>query len=338
MLDSLAHALSVWLPCAGAGVVSELVSYPLDMLTTRLQLQNERGAAPAPAGGAAPAAQLNLRQMAAHVVRTEGLAALYAGATVAATRQTLNAGVSVGLYAEVRARLLAPGEDAATMPLWKRAAAGAVTGCCAQLVSNPADVVKVRVQADGRLRLRGGVPRYAGALDAFATIARVEGLRGFYSGLGSSIWRAAIINAAGISSYDATKQLVLRRLGAGGGAGGYAGAGGSAGGNAGGVGGVDAGAGGNRGTTVTAQVVASGTCGLVSALTSAPINVVRTRLMNSPAQYRGMVDCGVQLVRGEGVAALYKGFLPTLQRQVIFNAIFWVCLEEVQRVLGQKRL
>jgi solute carrier family 25 oxoglutarate transporter 11 len=89
---------------------------------------------------------------------------------------------------------------------------------------------------------------------------------------------------------------------------------------------------------VTAQVVASGTCGLVSALTSAPINVVRTRLMNNPAIYKGMVDCGVQLVRGEGVAALYKGFLPTLQRQVIFNAIFWVCLEEVQRVLGQKRL
>jgi hypothetical protein len=149
--------------------------------------------------------------MALHVLRTEGPRALYAGAGVASFRQVFNAGISVGIYHDVRALLLAPGERAADAPLWKRALAGALTGCAAQLVANPADVVKVHVQADGRLRLAGGAPRYSGALDAAAKIfAREGGLRGFYVGLRASLWRAAILNSAGISAYDHTKQLVAR--------------------------------------------------------------------------------------------------------------------------------
>lgn len=44
--------------------------------------------------------------------------------------------------------------------LWQRILAGCLTGGIGQLVASPTDVVKVRVQADGRLKLRGEAPRY----------------------------------------------------------------------------------------------------------------------------------------------------------------------------------
>ena len=326
----LAAFLRRWALAGAAGVASELVTYPLDMLTTRMQLQNELGrrlgaavvVAAAAATAAAPAAgppppppppppALSLTRMALQVVRTEGARALYAGAAVASVRQVFNAGISVGIYHDVRALLLAPGETPAHAPLWKRALAGALTGCCAQLVANPADVVKVRVQADGRLRLAGGAARYAGALDAARKIWALEGgARGFYVGLRASLWRAAILNSAGISAYDHTKQLVARhdplsatRLGGAG-----------------------------------PQLAGSAVTGVVSAVVAAPVNVVRTRVMND-LRYRGrMLDCAVQLVRAEGAGGLFKGFVPTLHRQVLFNGIFWLALEQLQTALGQERL
>jgi hypothetical protein len=276
--DSL---LERWAYAGVAGVVSEFATYPLDMIKTRLQLQNEIGKS---LTGGAATTQLSYTQMARAVVATEGATALYAGATVAIVRQIFNAGVSVGLYGSVREALLGAGEDAASVPLWKRVLAGGVSGSIAQAIANPADVVKVRVQADGRLRMVGKAPRYAGALDATRKIWAAEGAAGFYTAVGSSVWRAAIINAAGISSYDHTKQLVIRVAGS------------------------------DRG--LLPQLVGSLVTGVVSAVVSAPLDIVKTRMMNNPAAYRGPNDCLRQLIANEGLLSAYKGFLPTYKRQV----------------------
>ena len=154
----------------------ELLTYPLDFLTTRMQLQNELGktiVAPqlSPLSSSATASlvnnssvtttrQLSFLKMASHVVQTEGFSSLYAGASIAMTRQIFNAGVSVGLYADVRAMLMSKEENASTCALYKRALAGAITGSIAQLFSNPTDVIRVRLQADGRMKLSGLPKRY----------------------------------------------------------------------------------------------------------------------------------------------------------------------------------
>lgn len=50
-----------------------------------------------------------------------------------------------------------------------------LTGAIAILVANPTDLVKVRLQAEGKLP--AGVPRrYSGALDAYTTIVKQVGL------------------------------------------------------------------------------------------------------------------------------------------------------------------
>lgn len=308
----------------------ELLTYPLDFLTTRMQLQNELGKAivassssPSVSPLSATAAetltrktiihkeQLSFVKMALHVVKTEGFSSLYAGAGIAITRQVFNAGVSVGLYSDVRSFLFSEGETPSNCALWKRALAGAITGASAQFLSNPTDVIRVRLQADGRMKLAGLQKRYTGAVDAAIKIATHEGFFGFYAGLSTSVVRAALINAAGISAYDHVKQAVKladpkheTRWGG-----------------------------------IGPQLAGSIVCGIVGALVAAPINTVRTRLMNNPTLYRHSISfCAVETVKQEGVSSLYKGFVPTLHRQILFNLVFWIVFEGIQRELGQERL
>lgn len=124
---------------------------------------------------------------AVHIFRTEGLLAMYGGLGAAALRQFVYGGIGVGLYVPMRTLVIGADTDAKTAPLWKRMLAGALSGSVGQIVANPADVVKVRLQADGRLKAIGQAPRYKGTLDAFARIPAEEGVKGFFKGLVPSV-------------------------------------------------------------------------------------------------------------------------------------------------------
>ncbi|GJX87449.1 mitochondrial uncoupling protein 1 [Tanacetum coccineum] len=85
--------------------------------------------------------------------------------------------------------------------------AGLTTGALAISVANPTDLVKVRLQAEGKLA--PGVPRrYFGTLNAYSTIVKQEGVRALWTGLGPNVVRNAIINAVKLASYDQVKQVV----------------------------------------------------------------------------------------------------------------------------------
>ena len=67
--------------------------------------------------------------------------------------------------------------------------------------------------------------------------------------------------------------------------------------------------------------------------------MVKTRLMNAqPGQYKGPNDCLLQLLKAEGAMSLWKGIVPTYQRQALWNGIFWLILEKTQLMLGLERL
>lgn len=50
---------------------------------------------------------------------------------------------------------------------------------------------------------------YSGTFQAFGSIARTEGVRGLYRGVGPTMQRAALLNAAQIPSYDHSKCAIL---------------------------------------------------------------------------------------------------------------------------------
>lgn len=204
------------------------------------------------------------------------------------TTTAVYGGLGIGLYAPVRKIICGKG-DPEQAPIWcvsvlplfsiiqvkadcrKRIVAGMITGGTGQAVATPLDVVKVRVQADGRLRALGETPRYTSSFAAFRRIPAEEGIRGMYRGAWASIQRAAVINGCGIASYDYTKHLILRWLGS------------------------DDG--------LQARVLGALTSGLVSATVSTPFDVVKTRLMNQhegKKLYSGTIDCVKKTVAGEG--------------------------------------
>ena len=71
------------------------------------------------------------------------------------------------------------GKDSTGQNLFLRVAAGITTGGAAVLCAQPTDVVKVRMQAETRV---GAARRYSGAIDAYKTIAKKEGVRGLWKG------------------------------------------------------------------------------------------------------------------------------------------------------------
>jgi len=244
----------------------------------------------------------------ASVFRNEGLRGLYSGVEAAALRQVVYGGIGVGLYAPVR-RVLIGSQDARDAALWKRILAGMITGGIGQAVASPTDVVKVRVQADGRLKLLGQPPRYAGTWDAFRRILAEEGVRGYFVGFKPSVVRAAVINGCGIASYDHSKQLTLDLTG--------------------------------QEEGVVSRVVASLISGLVSALVSTPVDVVKTRLMSQPTGstvYRGMVDCAIKTFRQEGIRGTYSGFVPTYTRLAPWQLVFFVTFDAMNKLVFGKAL
>ena len=121
-----------WVLGGIAACCGEAVTFPLDVAKTRLQLQNELGralggAAPAAGGAAAGSKPLGMLGTFVHIARTEGLLAMYGGLGAAAGRQFVYGGIGVGLYVPVR-RLVIGDADPASAPLWKRMAAGALSG------------------------------------------------------------------------------------------------------------------------------------------------------------------------------------------------------------------
>ena len=63
-----------------------------------------------------------------------------------------------------------------------RIGSGITTGALAVVCAQPTDVVKVRLQAQVQLNGSTGALRYSGALDAYRSIAKFEGIQGLWKG------------------------------------------------------------------------------------------------------------------------------------------------------------
>jgi len=81
------------------------------------------------------------------------------------------------------------------------------TGAIGIMVANPTDVVKIRLQAQGRLPPEQRP--YTGSVDCYKKIIAEKGVAGLWVGIAPNIMRNAIINAAEIASYDQYKQIAV---------------------------------------------------------------------------------------------------------------------------------
>lgn len=176
----------------------------------------------------------------------------------------------------------------------------------AQVVASPADLVKVRMQADGRMVSKGLQPRYSGSFDAFKKIIQTEGVGGLWKGVFPNVQRAFLVNMGELACYDHAKHFVIQNQIA--------------------------------GDNIFAHTLASIMSGLSATALSCPADVVKTRMMNQATgredkiMYINSYDCLVKTVRSEGLRALWKGFFPTWARLGPWQFVFWVSYEKFRQV------
>ncbi|ONK60994.1 uncharacterized protein A4U43_C08F24880 [Asparagus officinalis] len=138
----------------------KIFTIPLDTAKVRLHLQKK-----AVLGDVATLPKYRgMLDIVSIIAREEGLAALWKGIVPGLHRQCVFRGLRIGLYEPVKS--LYVGENfVEDISLTKKILDGLTT------VANPTDLVKVRLQAEGKLP--AGVPRrYSGALNAYSTIVR----------------------------------------------------------------------------------------------------------------------------------------------------------------------
>ncbi|XP_071395731.1 dicarboxylate carrier UCP2-like [Centroberyx affinis] len=229
------------------------------------------------------------------MVRTEGPRSLYNGLVAGLQRQMSFASVRIGLYDSMKQFYTRGSENAGIVA---RLMAGCTTGAMAVAFAQPTDVVKVRFQA--QVRVADGGRRYNSTMDAYRTIARDEGVRGLWRGCMPNITRNAIVNCAELVTYDIIKELILK---------------------------YDL-----MTDNLPCHFTAAFGAGFCTTVVASPVDVVKTRFMNSGAgQYRSAIHCAVTMLTNEGPTAFYKGFMPSFLRLGSWNIVMFVSYEQIKR-------
>eukprot|EP01089_Gocevia_fonbrunei_P005000 TRINITY_DN1511_c0_g1_i3.p1 TRINITY_DN1511_c0_g1~~TRINITY_DN1511_c0_g1_i3.p1 ORF type:complete len:205 (-),score=23.86 TRINITY_DN1511_c0_g1_i3:24-638(-) len=183
-----------------------------------------------------------------------------------------------------------------SFPLWKSTLASMISGAGGAVVGTPADVTMVRMQADGKRppELRRN---YKNAIEGLIRIAREEGFFTMWKGCGPNMGRAMFMAAGQLTSYDQAKSVLLDS--------------------------------GYFKDNLVLHIISSAFAGLVATTVSNPLDVVKTRVMNSEkGVYSGSLDCFFKTVKHEGVFALWKGFLPFYIRLGPHTVITFLVFEQ----------
>ncbi|XP_061193266.1 mitochondrial substrate carrier family protein ucpB-like isoform X2 [Saccostrea echinata] len=242
----------------------------------------------------------------ARIVKDEGVGGLYKGLFPSLIREGSYSTIRFGAYEPLKVYFGAT--DPAHTPLWKKICAGAISGTIGSAIATPTDLIKVRMQAQGKL-FEGEIPRYTSTLAAFREIIVTQGLRGLYIGVGPTVKRAAILTATQIPSYDHAKHTIL-----------------------------------NAGLMTEGpylHVISSMIAGFMTALTTSPVDVIKTRIMNQQTNvahhekvYKNAFDCFFKILRSEGPLGLYKGFIPNWMRIGPHTIITFFIFEELRHLVG----
>lgn len=159
---------------------------------------------------------------------------------------------------------------------------GASAGATEAFVVVPFELVKIRLQD------RASAGKYTGPANAVAQIIKQEGPLALYNGLESTMWRHILWNAGYFGIIFQVKSWLPKAE--------------------------------DKTHQMRNDLVAGSIGGTVGTLLNTPMDVVKSRIQNSPKvagsipKYNWAWPALGTVMREEGFAALYKGFLPKVLR------------------------
>ncbi|KAF4164680.1 hypothetical protein CNMCM6936_008888 [Aspergillus lentulus] len=190
--------------CGGAaGITSVTITYPLDIVRTRLSIQSASFAA---LGQRGTAEQLpGMFTTMVLIYKNEGgFVALYRGIVPTVAGVAPYVGLNFMTYESVR-KYLTPDGDKNPSP-WRKLLAGAISGAVAQTCTYPFDVLRRRFQIN---TMSGMGYRYKSIWDAVRVIIAEEGLRGFFRGIVPNLLKVAPSMASSWLSFELTRDFLV---------------------------------------------------------------------------------------------------------------------------------
>ncbi|NXD41735.1 DIC protein, partial [Copsychus sechellarum] len=243
--------------------------------------------------------KMRMTGMAMHVIRTDGFLALYNGLSASLCRQMTYSLTRFGIYESAKKHLGQGGQG--PPPFYQKVLVAAAGGLAGGFVGTPADMVNVRSVLPARPGLLTCV--YAHALDGMYRVLREEGVKKLFAGASVAAPRGALVTIGQLSCYDQAKQLVLAT--------------------------------GLLSDNVFTHFLSSFIAGLCATFLCQPLDVLKTRLMNSHGEYRGVVHCAMETAK-LGPLAFYKGFVPAAVRLVPQTVLTFIFLEQLRKNFGIK--
>lgn len=293
---------------ASASFLSKLILQPFDTTKTILQASKQvRGN------------YSNLLDCAVGLVQTKGALSLYRGLLASVAVSAPSSAVFFTAYEFVKRHTEAASKHP-TLPLGflspiSPIVAAALGNVVSSVVRVPPEVIKQRVQA--------GV--HGNMLEAVSQIWSKERLGGFYTGYSTMVARDIPYAAIQFTVFEALKRrrsrLLLQQQ-------------------------ARTGASEDERLSQSAQLLSNlwmgAVSGAIASVLTAPIDVVKTRVMTQAAaqngMYLGMRQTFARIWAEEGLVAFGRGLAPRVLYKVPASAVFLVCYEGMRRVLRTARL
>ena len=178
---------------AAAGMTSTLLTYPLDLVRSRLMMMHSGGG-----GGGGSQQYTGIIDCFSKTIRHEGVRGLYGGLGPTLVGIVPYAGVSFAAFDTMK-QYMPKDEQGKIKTQWKLLC-GAIAGFVSQTVSYPVDTIRRRLQ------LQGGLGRseklYKNAWSCAYSIFQKEGISAFYHGLTTNLMRAAPNTAIQFTAYE----------------------------------------------------------------------------------------------------------------------------------------
>lgn len=184
----------------------------------------------------------------------------------------------------------------------KKFSAGSAAGALGSIAGNPFDVLKTKM-----MTAEGAVPSLIGTAK---DLHKNQGIGGFYRGIDSNVARAMVLNGTKMACYDTMKGVVVSATGL-------------------------------SKSALPTQFLSAVAAGFFMTCTVSPFDMVRTRLMNQPADakiYNNALDCFMKIIKNEGPTTLWRGFFPIWSRFAPTTTIQLVIFEQLRGLMGMQSL
>jgi len=213
-------------------------------------------------------------------------------------RQASYSTVRFGIY-DVLTHQISPNGEAISYPT--RVFMAATAGFLGGIVGNPGDMINVRMQNDMKLPPESR-RNYKNALDGCMRVIRQEGPLKLFNGVEWASSRAVMVTIGQLCFYDIVKDklLTFRHF---------------------------------EDNSIT-HVASSFVAGSIATALAQPVDVLKTRAMNSaPGEFTSAFHLFTHTLR-QGLPTFYKGFIPALTRLVPHTIATFIFKEQLRLHFG----